>query len=279
MPFAQIPWEPRLPKEIKDCNDSGGHWQTKPVTAYLTWMTHGFTRDVFADRSIWAHPSTSNEPVKGCAGNRWHNLTQAARGWALFQHVPDIDDFGKSIPGLAFIKKNGNFMVLLRQLEAKHVGEGVEVPGTEEWCKVAGEVPTDKLFWHAQFAETQEHEEVLRKVGALGSMLATRKKEQVVAYLAGSPHALGEQMEQLTCLTHAQFNGSWRNSGFAVRKANIVTLMQVLMLDPVHVTMQEAYAWYCQRKKICKKKLHSPKITKRVSIDPPWWATKSRAKY
>jgi len=75
------------------------------------------------------------------------------------------------------------------------------------------------------------------------------------------PTETKEKLKNLASLTHAAFQqGAWEEGAYwTTREAHILTLSQVLMLDPRTCTMQEAYVFYNQQRKICKKKVHSPK--------------------
>lgn len=277
LPFAQIPVEPKTEEEIQKSNDSGGQWQTKHVVAFLCHKNVTFMREIFQNDSIWLTPLPSGTtPIQGHADGGPHaNLREEVRHWDFWKQVPDVTDFGKSIPGDAFIRNGGNYMQLLKRLNNLHQGEVVEINCTGEWVFIDGMPPSDMGWWQAQFAETRGDAELLRDVGAMGSRSFQTRQRRHTSW-GGSAHGMPdetkERLKEISGLTHAKFKkGSWEGEGYVARKARVLTLNQVLMLDPVHTTMQEAYVWYCQQQKMCKVRAHQAKAGKAWGSKTQWW--------
>jgi len=272
LPLAQIPVEPWRVQELQTFNDSGER-PTKCVAAFLHYWNARFLREILQDDSIWLVPSPSgSQPAEGQAhGGPYGNLVEAVRHWAFWQEVPCPDDFGRSIPGVLFRANGGNFMQLWKRLNLIHEGEAVEINETGEWIFQPGMPPLEKQWFHAQFAETKKAAEVLRDIGALGARSYQTHQRWATSWgpLGGSADGMPDRPEvmeklyELGVLTHAIFPPpAWEGKGYVARRARVLTLNQVLMLDPEHTTMQEAYVWFCQQKKMCKKRVHPPKAGK-----------------
>ena len=224
-------------------------------------MNVGFLGDIFQNASIWLTPSPSGtKPVslEGHANGGPHaNLVEAVRHWAFWQEVPDPNDFGKNIHGAQFLTNGGNFMQHIKRLNNLHPGEAVEINDTGEWVSMHGKPPLDQQWWQAQYAETKEDAALLREVGAMGTKSYQARQRGGTSW-GGSAHGMPdetkEKLKDITSLTHAIFQqGSWEGSGgYVARRANVLTLNQVFMLDPENTTMQEAYVWYCQQKKFAR---------------------------
>ena len=219
-----------------------------------------FLREVFQDPQIWGTPrETGTMPVKlpGHAnGGPFANIAEGARKWKFWQEVPDPHDFGKNMCRAEFLATGGNYMEHIKKVVDLHSGEAVEINNTGEWIFVPGRPPTDRQYWQAQFAEKKKDAALLASFGAMPCGLKV-------------PEEMKVGLKEITLMTHAQFTPqSWEGQGYWARQARVLTLLQVLMLDPQHTTMQEAYVWYCLQKKMCKIGPHPP--TPRYGANNQW---------
>ena len=234
-------------------------------------------RSICADPRIWQEVPTSSveeDPV-GWPVHRDLKPEMMER-WALFSCVPDPDNFGSSFTPEQLRKRNQDladidklsYMRILKKLFNIHKGEAVEINGTAQWVPAnddgammaRGEDGKLDHQWHFQYGKTAETSAVLHKEVARGSM-----KEH---------HRCNEHDDRHAEMTHdpRYLNGHlamstlrWDSSGgLEKRTARVLTLLQVLFLDVTKVTMQEAYAWYCQQQLMVHVKTHSLKAGKSV---------------
>jgi len=157
--------EPKGENDKRKAKATGGH-KAKHIVAYLADLNKEFMGHIFQNARIWMKPARkgSREPVDtpGCPNTR-----DDISDWAFFQEVPDINNFGKSISGIRFVQSGGNFMQHIKRLVNLHEGEAVEIWG--QWVVCQGAPPSDRNFWHLQFAETEKDAQLLTALGALGT--------------------------------------------------------------------------------------------------------------
>ena len=205
-------------------------------------------------------------------GENGGNLLEAVRHWDFWKQIPDVNDFGKSIDGVAFMREGGDFMKHMKRLDNLHSGEVVEIKDTGSWNVVYEHPPMDAQGWHGQFAGSKQIQALLRDIGAPGTQSHASKARAWTMWGASPdgimPDEVKVKLRGIYKLTHTTFQeGCWDldlddPAGYLAREAKVLTLFQVLMLDPEHTTMQEAYVWFCQQRRICKARVHSPKAGK-----------------
>ena len=298
-PCQAIIWEPEFITQLfgvepKTDEEKAAFLQTgeKKKKDLLAWIQHCNTdvwRSFLQDDKIWEVPldPRDREMARSLAiGSGPHgNVLEAVRGWAFWTEVPNINDHGKSLTQSEFFRSDefdqGNYMRLIKRVIKLHEGETVVVPSSDSWDARKGRPPLAPEWWQAQFAMDAKGQEVLEKLGGKGTHAWKGKKREstpLFEAMHGHPDAqstdlLIQQLDMIPALTTAsrdQPEGSWGSGTYYVRRAQVLTLAQVLFLDVENVTMQEAYVWFCLQEKMTKQKIHPSKSGKAFNSAPMW---------
>ena len=275
--MGQYEVEPRNAKQANKVRNSGQPMvRTSP--AFLCDMGVTFQKELWANKEIWLTPLSSDGNLTfGDPRCPYGNLQPTVRHWKTWEELPDITCFGKSISFEEFIWTDGNFPRLYKKLCNLHSGEAVEASG--HWIPIwEGKPPLTKLAWQCQFAENKTDASLLNDFCAPGSKNSQTRTGQQKWQQCGGHSLTGDKyfpaeaqrqlQENIRGLTTMAFRGqTWAeepipsNEGpmYWVWEGTVLTLLQALMLDPVHFTMQESYLWFCQQRKICKNRTHPAK--------------------
>ena len=226
----------------------------KHCVAFLDWWALDFQRKIFEDVHLWYLPMEAGEKFENLGRSGYGAVNEHVDGWALWQHVPDPDGIGRAFTKEEFEKSRwrGNFAQLFRDIFEKHRDEAFELSG--EWIYVDGPVPLDYWFWHIQFAHNQEERYQLIELGAAGSLA----KGQAGWW---DEQAVEPKLAQMTCSSVLKFpmdrlKAGGEIDGHGRRKAKVMTLPQIFMIDPVNVSAQAAYSFAMHLRKIVKKRHH-----------------------
>ena len=229
----------------------------KHCVAFLDWWALDFQRKIFEDVQLWYLPMEAGEKFENLGRSGYGAVNEHVDGWALWQHVPDPDGIGRAFTKEEFEKSRwrGNFAQLFRDIFEKHRDEAFELSG--EWIYVDGPVPLDYWFWHLQFALNRTDRFELLNLNGAGSL--TKRPNGSEA--GWDEQAVKGKLLPLTGTTVVQYPLDLWNACDEIkthqrRKAKVMTLPQIFMIDPVNVSAQAAYSFAMHLRKIVKKRHH-----------------------